>query len=458
MTTDDALEQLLNGGDADASNEHLPALGWVRADTLGTETVPPGKGKKAPDLLARRPRKSRAPVVLPILGALVLAGAYASTTLLWPTESIPLTVADAPLSELVAPAATPPWPAEGSAAVAVDGLAEPLTTTADAASIASITKVVTALLVLDRMPLAPGEQGPAYEMTEADQEEFLAYLARDESALDVPVYGALTQYQMLQGMLIGSAGNYASRLAAGLWDSNEAFAQAAQEWLAAHGIEGITVVEPTGIDPANAATPAALLALAHAALDDPVLAEIVRTPVVELPGAGTVHNTNDLLADPAVIGVKTGSLEDQYGLLAAKAVTVGDDIVHVYAVALGQPDDESRDEVTAALLDQTAAEVAQPATVAAGTVVADVRAPWGASTQAITDADAAVVLWNGGTATTEPEIDIAGDRAAGARVGSFVVTGPLGTAKVPVRLTTDIPPPTPVWRLTHPLEVFGIVR
>ena len=74
---------------------------------------------------------------------------------------------------------------------------------------------------------------------------------------------------------------------------------------------------------------------------DPVIAEIVAKPAVDLPGAGLVTNTNGLLADPGVIGIKTGSL-DTYNLLSAKDVVVGETTVRIYGSVLGQPDDETR--------------------------------------------------------------------------------------------------------------------
>ena len=94
---------------------------------------------------------------------------------------------------------------------AIDGS---LASTQRPAPIASITKLVTALLVLDELPLAVGEQGPEYRFTCAGPRRVLGSISRaGESALDVPVGGTLTEYQMLEGMLIGSANNYADRLA-----------------------------------------------------------------------------------------------------------------------------------------------------------------------------------------------------------------------------------------------------
>ena len=98
-----------------------------------------------------------------------------------------------------------------------------------------------------------------------------------------------------------------------------------------------------------------------------------RTPLVTLPGAGTVVNTNDLLTDPAVIGLKTGSLRGAYNLLAAKDVVSGDTTLRVYAVALGQPSDEARDTETARLLTGVAAEASAPTVLAAGTVAGVAR-------------------------------------------------------------------------------------
>ena len=153
------------------------------------------------------------------------------------------------VAPLTASAAAPAWPAEGSAAVAVDGFESTspegtLTSTTDAAPLASITKLVTALMVLDRQPLALGETGPEYAFTSRDRSTYWNYRARGESALDVPVGGSLTEYQMLQGLLIGSANNYAARLADQFWPTDEVFESAAADWLRTHGISGIKVVEP----------------------------------------------------------------------------------------------------------------------------------------------------------------------------------------------------------------------
>ncbi len=442
------------------------ALGWVDEDAVGVRAAPGDlQGTThpyqwaAPDLLAKRPRRSplRAGVVVPILVVLGMAGAYAGATLLWPLHAVPAAVTAAPVEDIAAPVTTVAWPEAGSAAVAVRGIASIPASTPDPAPMASITKLVTVLMALDEAPFALGEDGATFSFTRADRAAYWDYLASDESALDVPVGGTLSEYQLMQGILIGSAGNYADRLASTYWPTDAVFARAATKWLSDHGLPGITVVDPTGIDEANTATPAALMALAAKALAKPVVADIVRTPSVTLPGAGEVVNTNDLLADPGVIGLKTGSLSGAYNLLAAKETTVGGETVRVTAAALGQPTDALRDSETARLLDQVIAEVSQPQILPAGTVAGVVTTRWGSRVDVVTDADATAILWNAATATTTIDLDLGDARAAEASAGSATLTGPLSAQKVGLHLAADIPDPDPWWRLTHPLELWGLI-
>jgi len=442
------------------------ALGWVDEETIGTRRAPEDLGGAtspylpvSADLLARRPRRSplRPGVVVPILAVAGLTGAYAGTTLLWPLHAVAPTVTDVAIADLAAPPTTLAWPANGSAAVGVAGIPGSPASTGDALPIASITKLVTVLMVLEESPLALGEQGEEFAFTSRDRTAYWDALANDESALDVPVGGTLTRYQLLQGILIGSAGNYAERLASTYWPTDEVFARAAATWLRAHDLDAITVVEPTGISEANSAPPAALITLARLALANPVVAEIVRTPSVELPGAGLVENTNDLLADPAVVGLKTGSLSGLYNLLAAKEAAVGETAVRVYALVLGQPDDASRDGETARLLTDVAAEVSQVHTVPAGTVAGVASTAWGTRVDIVTDADVSAVLWNAATAAVTIDLRLGDARAADAGVGTLTVKGPLTTETIGVHLTAEIEPPDAWWRLSHPLELFGLI-
>lgn len=245
------------------------------------------------------------------------------------------------------------WPSAGAAAIGlVDG--EVAASSDQALPMASISKVVTVLMLLEERPLRLGEQGDTIVFTAHEDQDYLAYRDRGQSALLVPIGTELTEYQMLEGILVGSASNFADMLVDRVWSGRGDFTAAAEAFLARENLTGITMIEPTGIDPRNTATPASLIDLGRRALAHPVVAEIVAKRSIDLPGVGYVENTNDLLADAGVVGIKTGTLGG-YSLLSAK--DLGDDQgtpVRVFVVVLEQSDDEERYRAARHLLDQVA--------------------------------------------------------------------------------------------------------
>lgn len=431
------------------------ALAWVDPDALSPEPRPQTSGfELLPPLRARRRFDARV-VVFPAIAVVAVAVVYVAAMLLWPLGAVAPTVTDAQVTPLTGASAELEWPEEGTGAVSVSGFT-PAASTTDPDQLASITKLVTALVILDELPLEPGEPGPQYEFTFADRSEYWDYIAGNQSALNVPDGGSLTQYEILQGILIASASNYADRLATETFGSVEEYTTAANAWLDENGLGEITVTDASGFDRGNEATPAAMIALAERALAHPVIAQIVATEDAELPGAGTIENTNELLGEDGVIGVKTGSYAGNYNLLAARTATVNGQELTVFAAVTGQPTDDLRVSEADRLLDAATAGLDATATLAAGTVVANVTTAWGAQTELVTDADATLLLWNGATAEPEADYALGDDRSAGDKAGTLTLTGPAGTAEVGVDLASDLPGPGAWWRLTHPLDLLGI--
>lgn len=439
---------------ADASRPPT-ALTWLEPSDLLDEHV---REVQPRDLFAgarltpewRRPR-----VLLPFGFVLALCGAYVSTTLLWPLHEVAPVVEAATVDIVPAPAATVTWPAAGSAAVGIQGMA-PVASTTSADEIASISKVVSVMMVLDELPLKIGEQGPSFAFTLADSREYWKYRRSDQSSLDVPVGGSLTEYQMLQGIMLGSANNYIDRLANEIWGSSRGFAAASAKWLSDRGIEGVTIQSPSGFSEANVAPPAALIEIAELAMAHPVFAEIVATRSADIPGVGMVTNTNKMLDDPGVVGVKTGTL-NHWNLLTAKDVTLGDTTVRLYTSVLGQAGNTERLEVTRQLLAEMETTLAeQPPSVPSGTVVGHVSTEWGDRVSIVTDADARVVLWNGSEAASTTAFSLGDKTEAGAEVGTLTVEGPIDASTASVSLADDITAPSAWWRLTHPMALFGL--
>ncbi|MEU2204686.1 hypothetical protein AB0P19_10380 [Microbacterium oleivorans] len=431
------------------------ALGWV--DEEGRPVSASQAQPATFELLPPERRRRGIPLAvlgIPALAVLAVVTAYTSAMLLWPLNNVTPSATTTDAAALTGAASAIAWPAEGESAVGITGFA-PAASSETPAQMASTTKLVTALVILDQAPLAAGEQGPEYAFTYADRLEYWDYVGQNQSALNVPDDGSLTEYQMLQGMLIASASNYADRLATDAFGSVEEYVTAANAWLAENGLDGITVTDASGYDRGNVATPAAMVALAEKALANPVIAEIVATETAELPGAGEFENTNALLGTDGVVGLKTGSYAGYYNLVAARTVDLGGGPTALFASVAGAPTDGARVDDTEALLDAVAQEASVTSTLPAGTVVAEVTTAWGAKTTLVTDEDAELHLWNGATATAEASFDIEADAAAGADAGTLVLSGPADQVEVPVSVKTAISGPDPWWRLTHPMQLVG---
>jgi D-alanyl-D-alanine carboxypeptidase (penicillin-binding protein 5/6) len=452
----------------DAAREPLAAarprvaLTWVDPDALAGRRAPSDLGAASstyvpvlPELLPAKRRSPKGALVSVGIAA-VLVGGYAAATLAWPLDSVRPTVTTADAPSVTAPASEISWPDDGVSAVGVDGVTTTAASSEGTEAIASITKLVSVMMVLDRDPFDAGSQGDEHEISYDDRVDYWNFLGRGESAIDVPVGSTLSDYQLMQGALIASAGNYTAKLTREFWPTDESFASAADEWLSENGLDGITVVEPTGIDRGNSADPASLVRLAELAMDDPVIADIVSTESVEIPGVGTIENTNPLLGEDGVVGLKTGGLVGTYNLLAAEEVAVDDTTVRVYAAVLGQPTEALRESATADVLAQVAEEASQRQTLAAGTSVGTVTTPWETSSDVVTAADVSVLLWNEATATAETAIELGDASSAGDTVGELRLAGPLDSAATELTMTGDLGEPDAWWRLTHPLELFGL--
>ena len=83
--------------------------------------------------------------------------------------------------------------------------------------VASLTKMMTAYLVLTDHPLSATEQGPSFTMTAADVADWDNAVDTDQSNVEVALGEVLTERQLLEGLLVHSANNFADILAE--WDA-----------------------------------------------------------------------------------------------------------------------------------------------------------------------------------------------------------------------------------------------
>jgi D-alanyl-D-alanine carboxypeptidase (penicillin-binding protein 5/6) len=258
----------------------------------------------------------------PLAGGLAAAAAVALAAVCWigfpPTVdgfASPRPAVDLPL----------PWPDEGQASVEVQGLGS-LGTRGEGhpVPIASVTKVMTAHVVLEDHPLAPGEAGP---MITVDEQAEAESASREESTVTLRAGRELSERDLLALMLVPS-GNNAARLLA-RWDagSQEEFVAKMNREAAALGMTATTYTGASGVEDSTTSTATDQLRLARVVMRDPVIREIVATPRLHVDGVPGVVNTNTLLGSDGVIGLKTGSSTAAGGALVWAAKGPGGALV-----------------------------------------------------------------------------------------------------------------------------------
>jgi serine-type D-Ala-D-Ala carboxypeptidase (penicillin-binding protein 5/6) len=249
-------------------------------------------------------------------------------------------VAGAPAQAAERPPAVP----EADAAIVLDGRDGDVMFRKRAGerhSIASTTKLMTALLTLERAR-------PREVFTAADYDA-----APIESQIGLLPGERMTVADLLEGLLLESANDAAVTLAEGVAGSREAFVEAMNERAAELGLADTSYANPIGFDdPGNYSTASDLAALSLELLQRPRFARLVDLPEAVLESGDrrrVIDNRNTLIAEhPFVSGVKTGHTLGAGYVLIGSAERPGR--AKVISVVLGEPDEATRDAETLKLL------------------------------------------------------------------------------------------------------------
>ena len=199
------------------------------------------------------------------------------------------------------------WPATGQAAYWVEGTAGPATSGPERpVPIASVTKMMTALVSLEQAPLADRDGGFSTTVTAADLDDTEERRARGESVVPVQAGDRINERQALLGLLLPSAGNLAHLLATRTAPSEAAFVRRMNDRAASLGMRHTSYVDVSGYDPGSQSTAYDQTLLARAGLQNPTFAWLVGQQQAELPTTGLVTTTDQLLGRDGFVGVKTG--------------------------------------------------------------------------------------------------------------------------------------------------------
>ncbi|EGG43738.1 D-alanyl-D-alanine carboxypeptidase [Streptomyces griseoaurantiacus M045] len=349
-----------------------------------------------------------------------------------------------------------PWPSGGQAALDVLGIGSYGSSGEQKpAPIASVTKVMTAYLILKNHPLKGGEG----EKIKVDQPAEDQATADGESTVKVHAGDSITEKEALQALLIASANNVARLVAR--WDagSEKAFVAKMNTTAKQLGMTNTTYTDPSGLEKTTVSTAVDQVKLAKAAMKDSSFRQIAAMMEYTDYKGDKHSNWNRLVGYNGVVGIKTGTTTAAGGNLVFAAVKkVGGQTRTIVGAVVGQgPGGEDNTILSGALdasdkLIRAAQASLESATILKkGTVVGAVDDGLGGRTPVVITKDVKAVGWAGLTVKLKFAADELPHTAkAGAKVGSLTVGDGTGSAvKVPVTLRQDLEEPGFTSKLTR---------
>ena len=453
---------------AQQGGDGLSQLAELMRDTPAGAPARRGPARPPVDRWKRRRRRI---VGLSVTGVVILLIAgLVSSYVVWALHA-PISAASATLQQPEVPtpaAAASLLSPEGQSAISVSGADDYLgpeatgvwqSSAGDPVPMASISKVVTTLVILQAKPLGSAtDAGPRITFSKDDHALYDKYYVLNATLAPMPTGSSLSEHDALETMLVVSASNYAEALSTWAYGSQGAFLAAAKKWLAANGMTHTRMVDPTGLDDRNTSTPADLIALGKLAMANPAVASMVSQTALHIQGSPVdgMSTTNDLLGVDGIDGIKTGTLDTGSDLLFSANVVVPnlpDVRLRVVGVVLSGFSRQTVDDDVRGMLRQLVSGFHSTSLGVQGDVVGTYTTRWGASARMVLGDDAAITTWSNAPITVKMSTGSITTGTARQKVGTVTWTSGKTTVKVPVVLEKAIKPPTDWWRLTHPGEL-----
>lgn len=323
--------------------------------------------------------------------------------------------------------------------------------------IASVAKVITALVVLQQKPLSLGQQGPLITLGPSDVALYQHYTANDGSVIPVVNGEQISQYQALQAIMLPSANNIADSLAIWAYGSLDSYKVAASQYLKANSLNDTQIgADASGLAPDSVSTAKDLANLGRLAMQNPVLSQIVgQSTAAGLPVVGAVKNVNSLIGTDSIVGIKTGNTEQAGGVyLSASKVTINDKQVTVVTSIIGAQNLYSAMRDSLPLIRSAQKNFSSVSLAKKGQALGQYDLPWGGSVKAISANELQTTSWNGSKLVAKVELQPISPVGAGAgqTVGKIYLPASATADKktVDIKLSYAIPGPSLTWKLTHP--------
>ncbi len=276
-------------------------------------------------------------LVVIVLGLSTIAGVFKS-----PAPGRATSVAA--LSRIAGPSFVAPghlstfaWPSIGEASVGLQGAGVVSSSPKQkVVPIASMTKMMTAQIILHDHPLQLGEQGPMVRVTSADVDEYTFDSSHGNTNVPVKSGERLSEYQLLEALLMSSGDNIADILAR--WDARTVpkFIVKMNAKVRSLNLSHTHYADASGVSSGSQSTPAEQVIVASKLMESAVARKIVSQLSISFPVAGKIPNYNPALGVDGIIGVKSGFTSAALGCLATAVMrTVQGKRVMLIAVSTG---------------------------------------------------------------------------------------------------------------------------
>ncbi len=315
---------------------------------------------------------------------------------------------------------------------------------------ASTAKLITMLAVMEKKPFEPGASGETLVLDQTDVDLYDNYIARNGSNAPVQAGEIITQYQAMQAVLLVSSNNLADTLAIWAFGSLDAYRVYATDMLRRYGLENTVIgKDASGLDASTLSTASDLAVIAQKVLAQPVIASIASQQTATIPVAGQIYNTNFLLGDEGVIGLKTGeSVEAGGNFVLAGNHTINGHSQQIIVVVMGAGLSRVAQQDCYKLYLSARQNFSYQTLVAKGQKVGAYRPVWSnRDYDAVTKEEIGAFVWSG--MAIEDTIEL---RAVQAKSGidtvgrvKFNVHGAVYESDV--TLASSISPPSTWWRV-----------
>lgn len=316
---------------------------------------------------------------------------------------------------------------------------------------ASLAKMITVQVVLDKYPLKAGESGPTITMTNDDENRYWWAVNNGGSNARVVAGEQITERQLLEGILLVSANNMADSLAIWAFGSIDGYHQAARQWLNKNNLVNTIVGgDASGFSSETRSTPTDLCKIMLLATKQPALVEILSANTATLPTGEVLQSTNRLLGQNGIFAGKTGYTDEAgRGLMVASHQQIGNVQLTTAAVSLSNDSYDAAFDTTNQLVLALVNDL-QIYSISKGEPIGEISSLWGSQTDLSVNHTVVIPYWSDQPPTIKLSINkqITDSLSPNTIIGTLQI----GTNYINVHATSGIEPARLAWRLTTPIN------